>query len=42
MYVPATNIIIVELFNSATNGDNNHADLLLQTLYQQLTEPANG
>lgn len=36
MYSPCNKVIICALFNSATNGENDHAGLLVQSLYQQL------
>ena len=36
MYVPAKKLIITALFNSATNGENDHAGELVQTLYEHI------
>ncbi|VEG90872.1 serine hydrolase domain-containing protein [Legionella spiritensis] len=38
MYVPCNKVIIAALFNSATNGENDHAGELVQTLYQHVLE----
>ena len=35
MYVPCNKVIVVALFNSATNGENDKAGKLLQAIYQQ-------
>lgn len=42
MYVPCNGVIIVAAFNSATNGENDHAHLLLVNLYKEAlkTHPA--
>ncbi len=36
MYVPCNQVIVVALFNSATNGENDHAGDLVNKLYKQL------
>ena len=36
MYVPSSKIIITALFNSATNGANDHSGALLESLYKDL------
>lgn len=38
MYSPATKVIIVVMFNSATNSENDKAGALIQQLYQQVTK----
>ena len=35
MYVPCNKVIVVALFNSATNGENDKAGKLLQDIYQE-------
>lgn len=36
MYVPKNKIFISALFNSATNGENDHGGKLMVALYQQI------
>ncbi|KTD22482.1 serine hydrolase domain-containing protein [Legionella israelensis] len=36
LYSPCNHVIVVALFNSATNNENDHAGDLIQALYQQL------
>jgi D-alanyl-D-alanine carboxypeptidase len=36
MYTPCNGVIISALFNSAVNNENNHAHLLINTIYAQL------
>ncbi len=38
MYVPCNKVIIVAAFNSATNGNNDHAHFLLVNLYKETLE----
>lgn len=41
IYVPCNQVIISALFNSATNGENDHAHLLVEVLYQQILKQDN-
>lgn len=41
IYVPCNRVIISALFNSATNGENDHAHLLVEVLYQQVLKQDN-
>ena len=36
MYVPCNKVIVVAIFNSATNGDNDHSGPFIQSVYAQL------
>lgn len=38
IYVPCNQVIISALFNSATNGENDHAHELIQTLYKHILQ----
>jgi D-alanyl-D-alanine carboxypeptidase len=42
MYVPCNQVIVVALFNSATNEDNDHSGALLKSLYQQIIKQNRG
>ena len=41
MYVPCNKVILVALFNSAANQENDHAGELIQNLYANLLSKDN-